>query len=206
MKMLRLSDAIVDGESSSVAEPEGKSDTRALYSDLLAGSSSSSSANLQIVRATKLVVPPITGERMSMHEVEIGALEKSGKFGVQITMVATRTKILATERHYSTTGDVMLECPPIEHPPFVFTVLPSVAALNQCKVRLRAPKQEAQARVDAMVASTVGEMEHAPVAAAASAPAPASSLAARDGEAELLMVRSGETPHQRRPEAWSAQS
>jgi hypothetical protein len=41
--MFRLSDAIVDGELSSAAE--GKSDTRALYSDLLAGSSSSSSAN-----------------------------------------------------------------------------------------------------------------------------------------------------------------
>ena len=194
VKMFRLSDAIVDGELSSAAE--GKSDTRALYSDLLAGSSSSSSANLQIVRATKLVVPPITGERMSMHEVEIGALEKSGKFGVHITMVATRTKILATERNYSTTGDVVLECPPIEHPPFVFTVLPSVAALNQCKVRLRAPKQEVQARVDAMVASTVVEMEPAPVAASAPALAPAlapaSSLAARDREAELLMVRSGE--------------
>lgn len=91
--------------------------------------------SMPLVRVAKLVVPSVPGERISMHDLDAGFLEKSGKFGMQISFVATRIKL---------SGNFTLETPPVEHRPLTFVVRPTAAATNQCKMRIRAPEADAR--------------------------------------------------------------
>lgn len=86
-----------------------------------------------IVRRAEFDVPPVPGSRFSAHDIDTGRVEKAGIFTINLSFTAKRIM---------TTKTVVLETPPVEHPPLWFSVKPGTAVANQCQVWVLAPQQE----------------------------------------------------------------
>ena len=86
------------------------------------------SFNGTMVRQSSCDVPPIPGQRVSMHELDLGSIDKSGRFSVHVSFSAMRI---------TTSRDTSLTTPPVEHPPLYFVVKPQGAVAGQSKISLR---------------------------------------------------------------------
>ena len=88
----------------------------------------------EAVRRKRIPVPPIPGQCISIHEVELGNMEKAGYFIIQASVSA---------RRHTNSQAQLLQMPLIEGPRLQFVVRPNIAVVGQCKIKLLRPPRDA---------------------------------------------------------------
>ena len=89
-----------------------------------------------VLRKSVHDVPPTAGQRITLHDIDVGSIERAGRYAVQLTLEAIR---------HSMAGTVALATPTFDHAPLDFVVKPNLADPTQCKVRLMGPPGTAEA-------------------------------------------------------------